>query len=531
MSSEHSLTRAEQRILEEPGALIDLREARRDDNEPVRTPDRSPECEVRAGFLRELVTGPGATSDAPEIRKVRLRGGWITGALDFEGENLNASVFLQDCVFDEPVNLREAQAVAISLPGCHLPSLEAWQLQVQGNLFLGDGLTAALVDLRSAQVNGVLSLDGAVLDNPGGTALHGGGLTVGQGMRCGNGFSASGEVNLIGAKISGGLYFTGATLRNTSGWALDVQGMSVTYALFLGSSYNDSGGFTADGSLRLVGMRVDGFMCCWDAHIKASDGIRFAIAGLGLTVRENLMLSNGFTADGEVHLTNAQIGDEISFSGAILTNPGGRALNAERLVVGDSILCTDGFTARGSINLADSKIGGSLDFTGAFLNEPSENAVDLRGVRAKTLVARPAAQAKQMDLRHASVIVLDDDPATWPAHLLLRDFNYQIMEHDPAVTASERLIWIERDLEGFIPQPYEQLISAYRHAGHEEAARTVAIAKQRRKCRTLHPVGKIWNWLLYVTIGYGYRTWQAGLWLLALLLIGTVVFAHAYPVT
>lgn len=61
------------------------------------------------------------------------------------------------------------------------------------------------------------------------------------------------------------------------------------------------------------------------------------------------------------------------------------------------------------------------------------------------------------------------------------------------------------------------------------AARRVAIAKQQRRRRELNRPAKIWNWLLYVTVGYGYRTWQAGLWLLAFELVGAVVFAFAYP--
>jgi hypothetical protein len=41
--------------------------------------------------------------------------------------------------------------------------------------------------------------------------------------------------------------------------------------------------------------------------------------------------------------------------------------------------------------------------------------------------------------------------------------------------------------------------------------------------------GKLWNWLLYVTVGYGYRTWLAGLWLVGLLSVGALVFDRAYP--
>jgi hypothetical protein len=40
-------------------------------------------------------------------------------------------------------------------------------------------------------------------------------------------------------------------------------------------------------------------------------------------------------------------------------------------------------------------------------------------------------------------------------------------------------------------------------AGHEEAARRVAIAKQRHRRQVLNPASKMWNWLLYLTIGYG----------------------------
>jgi hypothetical protein len=42
-------------------------------------------------------------------------------------------------------------------------------------------------------------------------------------------------------------------------------------------------------------------------------------------------------------------------------------------------------------------------------------------------------------------------------------------------------------------------------------------------------MGKLWNWTLYLTVGYGYRPWQAGLWLLALVASGSYVFGDAYP--
>jgi hypothetical protein len=62
-----------------------------------------------------------------------------------------------------------------------------------------------------------------------------------------------------------------------------------------------------------------------------------------------------------------------------------------------------------------------------------------------------------------------------------------------------------------------------------EDARQVAIAKQRQRSDQLNRLARVWNWLLYVTVGYGYRTWLAGIWLAGLAAAGTAVFAAAYP--
>jgi hypothetical protein len=55
------------------------------------------------------------------------------------------------------------------------------------------------------------------------------------------------------------------------------------------------------------------------------------------------------------------------------------------------------------------------------------------------------------------------------------------------------------------------------------------IAKQRARRRTLDLPGRLWSLLLDALVGYGYRSWLAGVWLLAWWLVGTLVFAAAYP--
>jgi hypothetical protein len=93
-----------------------------------------------------------------------------------------------------------------------------------------------------------------------------------------------------------------------------------------------------------------------------------------------------------------------------------------------------------------------------------------------------------------------------------------------------RLRWLAREEEGYLPQPYEQLAAVYRRAGQDDDARKVAIAKQRRRRKTLISAGKVWNSLLNWTVGYGYQTWKAGLWLLVLVGLGWWIFDRAHPV-
>lgn len=63
---------------------------------------------------------------------------------------------------------------------------------------------------------------------------------------------------------------------------------------------------------------------------------------------------------------------------------------------------------------------------------------------------------------------------------------------DP-LPAAERVRWIRRTGDGYLPQPYEQLAAAYRKLGHEDEARTVLLARQRHRRTTLAPHVRVWG--------------------------------------
>jgi hypothetical protein len=86
----------------------------------------------------------------------------------------------------------------------------------------------------------------------------------------------------------------------------------------------------------------------------------------------------GFTAEGEVNLIGARIGRALDLDGGHFTNPGARALHANRITVEQTMLCRNGFVATGEVRLIRAKIDGWLDFRGASLNNREGPALDLR---------------------------------------------------------------------------------------------------------------------------------------------------------
>jgi hypothetical protein len=529
--------------------------------------------QVRAQLLYELLTGINGPKDA-RPRALRLAGARITGTLDLEATTLACPLMLRRCSFEQPVNLKEAQALAVLLPGCCLPGFKGAQLQTRGHLALNYGFTAeGEVDLAGAHIGGALSFEEAILTNPGGRALYGDWLRVDQSMLCRE-FIAHGRVVLVSAHIRSTLEFDGASLTNAEGPALVADGLTVGRSMFC------RGGFTAHGEVRLLGGHIGGQLDFQGARLTDTDPMRSALAGDGLTVDRSMFCHEGFTAQGEINLTGAYIGGQLNFDGAKLTNPERYALVAQALTVNKNMFCRNGFTAQGQVNLLGAHIGGLLNFDGATLTNPKGRplfadgltvdqdmfcrngftahgevrllgaqingtlgfeeatlinpggwALDLQRVRAATLFLRPNVRPKgTVELINAQINTCYDSEATWPEDLLLDGFTYQALVADPEVDARARLRWLERDRGGYRPQLYEQLAATYRKAGRDDDARRVAIAKQRRRRQTLNRPGKVWNSMLRWTVGYGYQTWKAGVWLLALVGLGWWIFDRAYPI-
>jgi hypothetical protein len=92
------------------------------------------------------------------------------------------------------------------------------------------------------------------------------------------------------------------------------------------------------------------------------------------------------------------------------------------------------------------------------------------------------------------------------------------------VTVRQRLDWLRRSPDGYTPQPYEQLAEQYRRNGQDVEARRVLLERQRRRRATLGIPGRLFGYLVDGLVGYGFRTWLAGIWLGVFWALGTVSF-------
>ncbi|MDX6330639.1 MAG: hypothetical protein QOI83_3022 [Streptomycetaceae bacterium] len=474
---EEDLTPTERQIRDAfaRGEEVDLRAGDPEVDDPANSADWGPARTVRAAVLALLLLGGGPGAPVPgRVPALRLTGVRVYGGLDLDYSEIPYRLTFKGCYFADPISLYGARTRQLSVKQCHLVRLNAANASIDGNARFNDSRFTGLLRLDAAHITGVLQLDGARLfgatHSP---ALAANRLRVEDHIWLRDGFTAEGgEVVLRGAQVGGDLDMTGARLSNPGGTAL------------AGSR-----------------MRVEGDI-----------------------------IGNGMRTEGELRLPGATVAGGVRLWGARLSNPGGTALRAYGLEVAGSLHLTGGFEAEGRTALTAVRVGGELNLRDARLTAgPGRTVLRLWQTQARETDLRTTdAPEGCVDLRHASLGVIRDDPETWPADLRLDGLRYDRFENP--LPAPERLRWLTHDRSGYAPQPFEQLALAYRTLGHENEARTVLLAKERARHRILPWYARLWGAVQDATVGYGYRPTRAPLWLLGLLAAGSVVFSLHHPV-
>lgn len=146
------------------------------------------------------------------------------------------------------------------------------------------------------------------------------------------------------------------------------------------------------------------------------------------------------------------------------------------------------------------------------------------GLRAEVLNLQIASRPQTLSLKDAQLGTIEDNEAAWPEDRCLTGCIYRRIQGDTDKGVETRIEWLKGTVNSYDPFRYDQLIAAYRLAGHETSANSVALAKQRERRRTLNRPGRIWGITQDLLVGYGYRLWLPVVWIVVLILLGSVVF-------
>ncbi|NMO52713.1 hypothetical protein HH310_16130 [Actinoplanes sp. TBRC 11911] len=331
-----------------------------------------------------------------------------------------------------------------------------------------------------------------------------------------HGADITGHLDLYQAEADPAINFTGCTFDTVPTLSFArLRSVSFTNCTLPGL---DAFAVTVAGSLGLVKSTILGGLVIYGAHVTGNIDLDWAHIRAGHRPADQFG-DRAAAVFGEA----VQIGRHLYLQGTTCTGD----IDLTGMHAGGSIHAQQGLRVHGRLLLRSADITGEINLTDALLLNPGATALDAWGVRAGQLTLLAPHIEGTVDLRHAQFQILRDDPGHWPARLRLDGTRYTALE--PAGTARTRLPWLDRDPAGYRPQPYEQLATLYRQIGHDTDARTVLLARQRRRRRGLTPPGQAWSLLQDILLGYGYRPGRAALWLLALTVAGTIVFTVDPP--
>jgi len=458
-------------------------------------------------FIESLIAG--TNSRFPRLCcPLRVRGAQVTGPIRVSpgiGQGAGVTLLFWNCEFDSPLDFSGADVLVLRLVDCVLPA------------FVGISLTTkADLDFSGSQISGVQRYAADLAD------------------------VADGAVHLNHAKIGG--------------------------RLLMSSTPNSR--FQSHGSIRLDGARVEGNAEFHGALL--SDAAGKAVSARSATFGGNFELvpgqGNRCEVFGEVCLVAAEIVGDLDCSGALLTNPEGRALHCEDLAVESVFLTRETpamlFEASGRLNFLTAIVGGSFFLTHArlspgpdyegTLSRGGKVALNMQQIRISNALvlfniaalgsgdAQPQPVNGWYMLSGASMSTLiDHADSGWPEHgfLDLDGAAYQRIRHigDGAIIP-RRKAWLRRQFRAgrpnassFRPQPYEQLTRVLRDSGLSREADAIAVEKIRMRlaAKVDPPSLRLFPRVLMLVSHHGYSTSRAILSFVIFVLLGTLMYSLA----
>jgi hypothetical protein len=466
---------------------------------------------LSADFLQQLIGGADGELCCP----VRIRGANIVGPLRPPSGILagsRAAVQFWDCQFDSPVDFSGAEFLVLRFINCTLPAFIGASLSVSADLDLSGSrfegvsnyeselsdvgscsihlkhariggkldlassatsrfVASGTIRLDGAQVDGDVSLAGAMLEGRGAPALSARSAVVGSNVElmpsAGYRFEASGEVIFAASQITGDLNCEGARLSNPDGRALHCEDLKVESVFLTGNPERDLP-FEARGRLNFLTADIDGSFFMTNARLAPGPDYR------------GLLKKGGPIA---VNLQQTRISNALAFRNIAAIDAESAALSLE----------DDPRAVEGWFLLTGTHMATILDDVET--GWPACGYLDIDG-------------ATYSSIRHLGGGDLADCRIRW----LQRQFPNGVP-----------------DRHSFRPQPYEQLTRVLRHGGRAVEANAIAVEKIRMRlaARVDRRWARFFPNLLMLVSHYGYSTYRAVASFLVFLLLGTAMYATA----
>ncbi|MEU1285081.1 hypothetical protein [Kitasatospora sp. NPDC005856] len=280
-------------------------------------------------------------------------------------------------------------------------------------------------------------------------------------------------------------------------------------------------GSDEDGLVQIQDAYIAGELDLTDARLDNRVGPAVNADGIyvGGALRMQKLWARGVGESGAVRVRGAKVSGRFTLQGATVTNESGSAVVGEELRVGDVAVMSE-LTATSAgdmatLRLTGAHVGGELTVHGELINSDQGPILDLRdGSLDGTFTVGGDDFWKQR---------LVEDP---PPKLLLDGFTYKSPPTAPHID-----LWLQvirKCQPRYTSQPYRQLATACGYVGEEEAAKTVLIAKENEARRRVdRRATKLWKWISWVTVAYGYRPGRALWWLGGVMLASCVLMIWA----
>ncbi|MDD9827152.1 MAG: hypothetical protein OXU92_02040 [Deltaproteobacteria bacterium] len=422
---------------------------------------------LRADFLRSLFLG---SYDKFAPRAVTISCARIEGRLDLDYCESSFPLRFFWCIFPEGISLQSAVIPELALAKCLVGQIGqpsqffAEYVKVITHMKLSDGFKT----FYQVDLNNA-NIGGQLNCDKGHfeEGLIAQGLKVGKAVFLRGGFKSNGEVDLNGASIGGQLACDGGHLKK----GLMAHNLKTGAGVFLSS------GFESNGKVDLNGANIGGQFSCTGGHF------REGLSAQRLKVGEDVFLRKGdnlrFESDCKVDLSGANISGQLTCAGGHFK----QGLIAQNLKTGEDMFLCDKFESNGKLDLNGANIGGVLDCTGTHFE--------------KGLVVDGLCYQR---------IELGGD---W----------------------KKGVDWLGKmpdSKEGFFPQPYEQLMTAYRRMGHPDWAREIGFELEKKRHERSKGRWRAWYSVLKWTIGYGYKPFQSLGWAVGLMMAGFLLFSSGH---